>query len=79
MHQSMTYTQKDWKCSNEKTIKLMKNSLKNSRNSFELISDESHWIEDLENHLYPKRRPLEELELLEVQLGKKNLEEHYGR
>ena len=44
----------------------MKNSLKNSRNGFEVISDESHWIEDLENHLYPKKRSLEEIELLEA-------------
>ena len=35
------------------------------QNWSEVNSDEPHWIEDFEDHISPKRRPIEDLKLIE--------------
>ena len=42
-------------------------------------SYEFHWIEDLEDHKYQKRRLIEELESIDVHLAKKNKEIYSGQ
>ena len=42
-------------------------------------SYESHWTENLEYHIHPKRRPLEELDLIDAQFAKENKEKYYGQ
>ena len=39
---------------------------------------ESQWIEDNENHIYPKIRPLEVLEVIQCSNGQENKGIYFG-